>query len=252
MKIKCEKCGRLFDYEKNEGVCDNCGRYHSRINQDNPYNTYQTEKHDHILHDAAKYDSNLDNNKTRKERFISVILIVCMIVVAIYYVGSTTLKKQKVAEQKQIGLLEPTVMDMKEPISLHCGTLKLTGCSYFHKWDSVLPAGYRLLSLTYEMNWTEDAYCPYKPDVFLCLDQTYYLQPLNEYSLAEEVGLDYEQLQQEYLVGDCLDEEQGRLIYLVPDGFDQIRFLLYTYQYVDDQRMPDEVIAWEAFVSDDQ
>lgn len=58
MKVKCEKCGKSFDYDKYYGICPKCGRYMSKQKADVVVKDYQQQPSSYEIHNEDVYNTN--------------------------------------------------------------------------------------------------------------------------------------------------------------------------------------------------
>lgn len=264
MKIKCEKCGANFDYDKYNGVCNKCGRYHSR---------YTTRE---ALMRELESDAHHDNDKQQAESaqivrtgnrgglaaaikknllsyILSAVAICLMIVVAMFYAGKVRIYKQIVQSNKEIGLLQPIDVAIGDFIPMECGAVSVSGCGYFHEWDDKLPAGYRLFAVYYQIERADSYYSAYDPDMYLYINDSFYLEALNEYRLAEEIDMDYEALQDTYQITNDLRRNEGTILFLVPAGVTSAKIVIYSYQKEGSRQIvPDRIVRMDADITDKQ
>lgn len=233
MKIVCEQCGNKFDYKKHNGICSQCGRYHSHL---------PSRKIPHSK--QAKIRRKRKGIKRGAVDRVGSIMIVCLIVIAaLLYKGRVMIEQRDIRMAKEIGLLPTVSAETGDTIQLEHGTLVISDYTCFHEWDDKLPEGYKLLAVEfqYEENEADNEYYGKTSEVFICINDTFYLESLYPYEVADKVGMDSSELEEVYRIAAGIRKE-GSLLFLIPAEPEKADIIIYSYQESEFVPQPQKII----------
>lgn len=210
MKVICERCGQIFSYEKQNGVCDKCNFYMQKPIPA-PEQESAVQKKLHIS----------------KFHMIACVILLILIIVAPCVTVFLTQKEVEYRKQlKEVGSIESLIFQMNEDIQINETALRITECRIVEEWQEFAPEGFYIVSVTYDtenMEWSFG----FDTEVYMKLPSNEYIEPVHEYRLAEEVGCDMESFSDIYGVTTEMQEATGKFMFLVPDTVEQAKLAVY-------------------------
>ena len=227
MLIRCEQCGKLFDYMKNDGICPECGRYHSIPEGAEPEAPELLSEEEYIQGEggvSGRPAAQLRNQSRRRLTFSLLVLWALILAVGFAWFHVRQAKRQN--EGWYTVTVEPTVVDSVfffRDQQVEVSPVQRMGREY----QGGVPAGHQLIRIPMtpiERHYSEDP----SDRVYLRVEiggRTEYLDPVYNFELAELYpDLDHGLISDELL---CYSEDgQGWLYFSVPDGFDSLTLYL--------------------------
>lgn len=161
------------------------------------------------------------------------VIVLFMIILPVIVFPYTQKQVQIMTAQKKVNLISPYQGTLGEKLPIADGIICVQDCEEMKEWETQVPEGFRLIGVDYEVEKDETEGFYFTIQAYLKLPQQEYLEPVSEYRLAEEVGINYEVLQDEYKINGTVQEEGGRFLFLVPENTDLAYFELYHFSWID-------------------
>lgn len=244
MKVKCSNCGKSFNYEKQEGVCKHCGRYmrnpvSAGIQEHYRYETLENtsklnQKQIDKTESTSKTKKEKKNHRTTPQKISCIVILatMAMLFLVVYY---DTNKQVAASRQiKEVGIIPSASVEMEQDIQMGDGILSITGYGGIKEWKEYVPEGFRLVYVEFVIKQEMEDYFRYHTKPYLKLPETTYIEPVSKMRLAEEVGSDWEALEENYGIYDCFEGEKGHLLFLVPEETKDATFVI---QYFSEQEL---------------
>lgn len=220
MKVKCERCGNEFVYEKQEGVCNQC-QYYMRT----PIPAPKTER---ALRKAERPSRKRILTKAPgNQSVICVLLGILVIVVPFILYTKTEADVETLKEQKYVGQIQPDVYEIGEEVPLLDHMVKITAVEEMTQWQENIPAGFALVAINYEFDEALEDEKARELNVCLKIPDGEYVSPLFSSFLCDEIAVEYSEFHDEYGSVDVMDGETGTLMYLLPQDVDFASLVIY-------------------------
>ncbi|MCM1210314.1 MAG: hypothetical protein NC318_01800 [Blautia sp.] len=163
---------------------------------------------------------------TEKQKIACTVLVGIMVIVFVVSVFRTRNQVAINTALREVGTIEADNAAMQEDIFITGGSLQILECGIVEEWKEQLPKGYEMISIEYE---AEEGVRGYYTDVYLKLPQMAYVEPIREYRLSAELGIDSDILIEKYGICAELKEGNGRLLFLVPEEIQKAGLAIYSY-----------------------
>ena len=209
MKVKCPRCGKVFSYEERNGICDQCNFYMSK-----PIPAPETQ-----LQKDWKF--------MKIQKIGCAILIGLMILVPLIAIPNTNKLINQRLQERKIGVLQPQTADMQETVKIGEEKIQITTCAQMDEWQKYAPEGFSIVLVTYQAQDLPDSSFSYDTSVYIELPSGEYIEPVNSYRLAEEIGEARECLVESCHIVDGVNEKSGSFAFLVPVDTKQAMLALY-------------------------
>uniref|UniRef100_UPI004056819D hypothetical protein n=1 Tax=Acetatifactor sp. TaxID=1872090 RepID=UPI004056819D len=180
-------------------------------------------------------------NFTKAQRISCVIILVLMILVPCIsiYITQEIVRQQQ--EKKEVGLIQPTSVQMGQDILIEEATLRITSCKEMKEWKEDAPAGFSLLLVSYESNGTGVGLIGFDTDVYFKLPTNEYIEPLSEYRVADELEIDREELVEIYGMSDEIRDDTKSFVFLVPNSVEQGALEIYYIPQIGNNEVLDSI-----------
>ncbi|MDO4555016.1 MAG: hypothetical protein Q4B70_07735 [Lachnospiraceae bacterium] len=238
MKVKCKNCGKKFDYDVYTGLCPKCHTYY-RV-------------------DAVSPEKSTKNQERRREkrkhgplyRLITICLLLIILISATTIIGFTMYTNQKGKELLRLEkLMTPKALNIGEIFSYetenHHYEIMVTKVQREDGAFLETPGGYESIKVSYEIkesskdsdenqeetpsyetNIVSDYF---KIEPYLMTKTGSYVKSLGSYAIRENLGYDYEQMEEEGIGSDFFYRE-GCFYFTVKEG-DAQSLLIQAYKY---------------------
>ena len=129
--MKCNNCGKEFEYDKYFGVCPNCGDYNKKLDSDLAFQTMEEAKFDYAKNSknaSVEYDELDDEPEPRelkrlyRTRAACVVLGLILVITASYGVIKSKALDKKIAKNTTESLekvIDTEAVSMNEPFSIY-------------------------------------------------------------------------------------------------------------------------------------
>ena len=232
MLVNCQNCGTPFDVEKRGSICPKCNTDINKIKK----------------------------KKTREEKTTGkgqlkpcLVIIILIIIVAAYTIYIKVSTETSAKRQRQVGVLEPQIVQMNEKIYIDDNSVQIYECKIVPGCEEVLPEGYSLLAVSYSTNINSGIGLKSRTQPYLLLNTGEYMQPLNREIVADTIKK--AGAQNLPAVTEYMDTGNGKLVFLVSDETLDATMVIYTFD-VSGKKVEDRVysvadayhipIEWEA------
>lgn len=220
MKVKCERCGNEFVYEKQEGVCNRC-QYYMRT----PIPAMKIERSLRKAEESSQ--KKILTKAPRKQSVICALLGILVIAVPFILYTKTKADVAALQEQKYVGQIQPDTYEMGEEVPLLDCMVKITAVEKMTQWQENVPEGFSIVAINYEFDEALEDEKARELNVRLKIPDGEYVSPLLSSFLCDEIAVDYSEFHDEYGSVDSMDGETGTLMYLVPQNVDFASLVIY-------------------------
>lgn len=243
MKVKCEQCGKHFDYDTYMGMCPKCSAYYMK--KANYMGETETQESPRKIPQEKK-ESRTRTSKIKRSRnyyIVTACLITTMLLMIAGTIFFTNYKdKQGYDEGTLVQLPEAVLYSMNEPIPIPCSSgtfeLTITNSTIYQNDNCLLPEGYEIITVSYSVNdLTSDSYDVrrgLKP--YLFTKSGSYLSPLSNYDFENLQILEPDAIKQ-LNISDHFENDEDLLYFLVKK--DDTASLRINYHDTTDSDSPD-------------
>ena len=221
MKVKCEQCGKHFDYDTYMGICPKCSAYYMK--KANYIGETVTQEPSKTIPQEKKESSTRTSKIKRSRNYY--IVTACLIITMLLMIATTIFfsyykNKQGYDAGTLTQLPKAVSYSMNKTIPIQCSSgtfeLTITNSAIYQNDNCLLPEGYEIITVSYSINdLTNDSYDVrrgLKP--YLFTKSGSYLRPLSDYDFENLQILEPDAIKQ-LNISDYFEYDEDLLYFLV-------------------------------------
>lgn len=222
MKIKCENCGKQYNYEKHMGICPKCGRYVRQADiydQDSAIEEWNTQQKEQNTKKFRKYKSPVLSKPKKSSSFyiqigICILLLVIVCVFPSYYQKETEKLIEDIYQDQKVKNVKTTECKLGDKISIPEYDITLTDVSEYETEELEVPEGWKYVQVSY-VSEGELQYTGFCGTATYLQTEGHFYYPMYLWDITNDELL-IDRLRKEEGITTGYHEEKGKFLFLIP------------------------------------